>query len=59
MEKAKELLTKYWWILVVGVVLFMTMGTKKARKRTKKRYTRTRARVRKYRSNRRMRRSRR
>lgn len=31
MEKLKELLTKYWYI-VAGVVLYMTVGKKKKRR---------------------------
>lgn len=43
MENVKEMLTKYWWALAAVVVLYMTMGSKNKRKRTR-RYTR-RARV--------------
>ena len=59
MEKAKELLMKYWWILVAGVVLWMTMGTKSRRAKSRRRVRRGRAYVRRYRMKRRMRRSRR
>ncbi len=57
MEKAKELLMKYWWILVAGVVLWMTMGTKSRRAKSRRRIRRGRAYVRRYRMKRRMRRS--
>ena len=41
MEKAKELLTKYWWVLVAGVVLWMTMGKKPKVRRRRRRKMRT------------------
>lgn len=50
MEDLKATLTKYWWAIAAAVVLWMTMGTKKKRTRSKARLRRGRMRLRTMRS---------
>lgn len=42
MEDLKATLTKYWWVVLGVIVLYMTGGTKTKRRRTKARYMRAR-----------------